>query len=171
MVSSLLIHNPPLVRSIHHHHCFSPDLENSQEIQASVRNLRSFTLSPGPVLLSSQDQSDKPESDQYFNFPLICVQPPEDDEVSGLLRPIGCQEAPEALSRSSSPSATGLSGLSHTSLESDAFYRLVINHFIPFCECMYSVSKSKRTQECGCCELVLGLLRFYVTPRLSTNYF
>lgn len=98
----------------------SPDLENSQEIQASVRSLRSFTLSPGPVLLSSQDQSDKPESDQHFNFPLIRVQPPEDDkELSGQLRTSGCHEA---LSRSNSPSATGLSGLSHTSLESDAFY-------------------------------------------------
>ena len=116
MVSSLPIHNPPLIRSIHHHHCFSPDLENSPEIEASVRNLRSLTLSPGPVLLSSQDQSDKPESDQYFNFPLIRVQPPEDEEVRG-------HQAPEALSRSNSASATGLSGLSHTSLESDAFYR------------------------------------------------
>ena len=130
MVSSLSIHNPPLVRSIHHHHCFSPDLENSQEIQAEVRSLRSFTLSPGPVLLSSQDQSDKPESDQYFNFPLIRVQPPEDDEVSDLLRTIGGQEASEALSRGSSPSATGLSGLSHTSLESDAFYRFILSFFL-----------------------------------------
>lgn len=128
MVSSLSIHNPPLVRSIHHHHCFSPDLENSQEIQASVRSLRSFTLSPGPVLLSSQDQSDKPESDQHFNFPLIRVQPPEDDkELSGQLRTSGCHEA---LSRSNSPSATGLSGLSHTSLESDAFYRLMNKYVI-----------------------------------------
>lgn len=72
--------------------------------------------------MSSQDQSDKPESDQYFNFPLICVQPPEDEEVSGLLSIRGHQ-APEVLSRSNSASATGLSGLSHTSLESDAFYR------------------------------------------------
>ena len=97
---------------------FSPDLENSPEIEASVRNLRSLTLSP-VALFVTQDQSDKPESDQYFNFPLIRVQPPEDEtEVTTIT---GCQEA--SLSRSNTPSVTGLSGLSHTSLESDAFYR------------------------------------------------
>ena len=81
-----------------------------------MRNLRSLTLSP----VFGTQQSDKPESDQYFNFPLIRVQPPEDEEVTSI---IGCQETSGALSRSNTPSVTGLSGLSHTSLESDAFYR------------------------------------------------
>ena len=56
--------------------------------------------------------SDKPESDQHFNFPIIRVHSPEDDEDDG-------EECDNHLEIAVDDTST----LSHqTSLESDAFY-------------------------------------------------
>ena len=66
--------------------CFSPEGE------AAKPRTFLFSASNPPIFLTEPDDSDKPESDQHFSFPLIY----EDEHQ--------------------------FSNLSHTSLESDTFY-------------------------------------------------
>lgn len=70
--------------------CFSPEGD-----AAKPRTLL-FSASNPPIFLTEPADSDKPESDQHFSFPLIYE---DDNQLAG-----------------------EFSNLSHTSLESDTFY-------------------------------------------------
>ena len=107
----------------------SPEIEISPEPESrSQRNLRLHSPNYFGKLLKNKEASideikhilhsddseisDKPESDQHFNFPIIRVHSPEDDEDDG-------EECDNHLEIAVDDTST----LSHqTSLESDAFY-------------------------------------------------